>query len=173
MCWLATFRSRWPTRLHHVDAALRLDQLGAEVGQAATAGGPVRQLARVGLGIREQFRDRPDRHRGVYHQNIADVHGAQDRREVFLRVVGHLRVDAHVDRQRRDVAKQQGVAVGWRLGHDAGADTKRNGVTTLFAAMNMLTGEVLSITDQLHRHQEWLRLLKMIVSVQARHLDLT
>ena len=41
-------------------------------------------------------------------------------------------------------------------------DYKRNGVTTLFAAMNMLTGEVLSITDQLHRHQEWLRFLRMI-----------
>ena len=41
-------------------------------------------------------------------------------------------------------------------------DYKRNGVTTLFAAMNMLTGKVLSITDQLHRHQEWLRFLKKI-----------
>ena len=41
-------------------------------------------------------------------------------------------------------------------------DYKRNGVTTLFAAMNMLSGAVLSITDQLHRHQEWLRFLKMI-----------
>ena len=41
-------------------------------------------------------------------------------------------------------------------------DYKRNGVTTLFAAMNMLTGEVLSMTDPLHRHQEWLRFLKTI-----------
>ena len=41
-------------------------------------------------------------------------------------------------------------------------DYKRNGVTTLFAAMNMQTGEVLSMTEQLHRHQEWLRFLKMI-----------
>ena len=48
-------------------------------------------------------------------------------------------------------------------------DYKRNGVTTLFAAMNMLTGEVLSMTDQLHRHRDmndplraWLRLLKTI-----------
>ena len=41
-------------------------------------------------------------------------------------------------------------------------DYKRNGVTTLFAALNMLTGKVLSMTDQLHRHQEWLRFLKMI-----------
>ena len=47
-------------------------------------------------------------------------------------------------------------------------DYKRNGVTTLFAALNMLTGQVLSMTEglasghQLHRHQEWLRFLKMI-----------
>src|SRR3546814_20080727 len=32
----------------------------------------------------------------------------------------------------------------------------------LFAALNMLTGQVLSMTDQLHRHQEWLRFLKTI-----------
>src|SRR5450631_3594253 len=41
-------------------------------------------------------------------------------------------------------------------------DYKRNGVTTLFAALNMINGKVLSMTDQLHRHQEWLRFLKMI-----------
>jgi transposase len=41
-------------------------------------------------------------------------------------------------------------------------DYKRNGVTTLFAALNMLTGQVLSMTDQLHRHQEWLRFFKTI-----------
>jgi len=41
-------------------------------------------------------------------------------------------------------------------------DYKRNGVTTLFAALNMLTGQVLSMTDQLHRHQQWLRFLKLI-----------
>jgi len=31
-------------------------------------------------------------------------------------------------------------------------DYKRNGVTTLSAALNVLTGKVLSMTDQLHRH---------------------
>ena len=41
-------------------------------------------------------------------------------------------------------------------------DYKRNGVTTLFAALNVLTGKVLSMTDQLHRHQEWVRFLKTI-----------
>jgi transposase len=41
-------------------------------------------------------------------------------------------------------------------------DYKRNGTTTLFAALNMLTGKVLSMTQARHRHQEWLRFLKMI-----------
>jgi len=41
-------------------------------------------------------------------------------------------------------------------------DYKRNGVTALIAALNMLDGKVLSMTDSLHRHQEWLRFLKMI-----------
>jgi transposase len=41
-------------------------------------------------------------------------------------------------------------------------DYKRHGVTTLFAALNVLTGKVLSMIDQLHRHQEWLRFLKTI-----------
>jgi transposase len=41
-------------------------------------------------------------------------------------------------------------------------DYKRNGVTTLFAALDVLTGKVLSMTDQLHRHQEWLKFLKTI-----------
>lgn len=35
-------------------------------------------------------------------------------------------------------------------------------MTTLFAALNVLTGKVLSMTDQLHRMQEWLRFLKTI-----------
>jgi len=51
-------------------------------------------------------------------------------------------------------------------------DYKRNGTTTLFAALNMLTGEVLSITDPLHRHQEWLRFLKMIDRSTPRNKEL-
>jgi len=51
-------------------------------------------------------------------------------------------------------------------------DYKRNGVTTLFAALNMLTGKVLAMTDQLHRHQEWLRFLKMIDRKTPKNKDL-
>ncbi|HVS55318.1 MAG TPA: IS630 family transposase, partial [Casimicrobiaceae bacterium] len=49
-----------------------------------------------------------------------------------------------------------------RVSTSSKSDESMRGVTTLFAALNMLTGQVLSMTDQLHRHQEWLRFLKLI-----------
>ena len=57
---------------------------------------------------------------------------------------------------------QPGLPLNRGRGKTMTHDYKRNGVTTLFAALNMLTGRVLSITDKLHRHQVWLRFLKMI-----------
>ena len=41
-------------------------------------------------------------------------------------------------------------------------DYKRNGVTTLFAAMNTLDGSVIGQCQTKHRHQEWLRFLRQI-----------
>ncbi|MEO6986591.1 MAG: IS630 family transposase [Paralcaligenes sp.] len=41
-------------------------------------------------------------------------------------------------------------------------DYKRNGVTTLFAAMNALDGRVIGQCLTKHRHQEWLRFLRQI-----------
>jgi transposase len=41
-------------------------------------------------------------------------------------------------------------------------DYKRNGTTTLFAAMNTLDGTVISRCDQRHRHIEWLDFLRQI-----------
>jgi len=41
-------------------------------------------------------------------------------------------------------------------------DYKRNGTATLFAAMNTLDGTVISMCDDRHRHQEWLKFLRVI-----------
>ncbi len=41
-------------------------------------------------------------------------------------------------------------------------DYKRHGTTTLFAALNVLTGMVIGECMPRHRHQEWLRFLKTI-----------
>jgi transposase len=42
------------------------------------------------------------------------------------------------------------------------SDYKRNGTTTLFAALNINNGEVYGECEQKHRHQEWLKFLGKI-----------
>jgi transposase len=41
-------------------------------------------------------------------------------------------------------------------------DYKRNGTTTLFAALNTLDGSVMATCMERHRHQEWLKFLRLI-----------
>ena len=51
-------------------------------------------------------------------------------------------------------------------------DYKRHGTTTLFAALNIATGEVIGQCMKRHRHQEWLRFLRTIDSTTPKSLDL-
>ena len=51
-------------------------------------------------------------------------------------------------------------------------DYKRNGTSTLFAALNTLNGKVLSMCAPRHRHQEWLRFLQMIDRETPANLDI-
>jgi transposase len=51
-------------------------------------------------------------------------------------------------------------------------DYKRNGTTTLFAALDVLKGEVIGRCMPRHRHQEFLRFLKVIDRRTPRHLDI-
>ena len=41
-------------------------------------------------------------------------------------------------------------------------DYKRHGTTTMFAAMDAASGKVISLCQQRHRHQEWLKFLRLI-----------
>ena len=51
-------------------------------------------------------------------------------------------------------------------------DYKRNGTTTLFAAMELVHGEVIATCMKRHRHQEWIKFLKMIDEQTPQELDL-
>ena len=51
-------------------------------------------------------------------------------------------------------------------------DYKRNGTTTLFAALSMLDGKVIGDCMPRHRHQEFIRFLKKIDSETPAELDL-
>jgi transposase len=51
-------------------------------------------------------------------------------------------------------------------------DYQRNGTTTLFAALNTLDGTVISMCQERHRHEEWLKFLRLIDRKTPKHLQL-
>jgi len=51
-------------------------------------------------------------------------------------------------------------------------DYKRNGTATLFAALNAANGEVYGFCQERHRHQEWLKFLRLLDRAMPSHLDL-
>jgi transposase len=51
-------------------------------------------------------------------------------------------------------------------------DYKRNGTTTLFAAIEMAEGRVISTCMAKHRHQEWIKFLNLINRETPEHLDI-
>ncbi|MBS0457530.1 MAG: IS630 family transposase, partial [Proteobacteria bacterium] len=51
-------------------------------------------------------------------------------------------------------------------------DYKRNGTTTLFAALNVLDGQVIAQCQQRHRHIEWLKFLRKIDRETPKDKDL-
>ena len=57
---------------------------------------------------------------------------------------------------------QPGLPIKKGRGETMTHDYKRNGTTTLFAAMNAAKGEVYGLCQQKRRHQEWLKFLRMI-----------
>jgi len=50
-------------------------------------------------------------------------------------------------------------------------DYKRHGTTTLFAALNTLDGQVIATCMSQHRHQEWLRFLRLIDQQTPAHRE--
>jgi transposase len=51
-------------------------------------------------------------------------------------------------------------------------DYKRNGTATLFAALNAANGEVFGLCQERHRHQEWLKFLRLIDQTIPAELQL-
>jgi len=67
----------------------------------------------------------------------------------------------HLDRTQPGLPMKKGR--GQTMTHDY----KRNGTTTLFAALNTATGEVYGLCQQRHRDQDWLKLLRLISQTVA------
>ena len=84
--------------------------------------------------------------------------------ELYLNPPEHalvLSVDEKSQIQALD-RTQPGLPMKKGRGQTMTHDYKRNGTTTLFAALNPANGEVYGLCQQKHRHQEWLKFLRMI-----------
>lgn len=57
---------------------------------------------------------------------------------------------------------QPGLPLKKGRGETMTHDYKRNGTATLFAALNTLNGTVIGMCQERHRHQEWLKFLRVI-----------
>ena len=57
---------------------------------------------------------------------------------------------------------QPGLPMKKGRAHTMTHDYKRHGTTTLFAALNTLDGTVMATCMERHRHQEWLKFLRLI-----------
>ena len=60
---------------------------------------------------------------------------------------------------------QPGLPLKRGRGQTMTHDYKRNGTATLFAALNTLDGTVIGMCQERHRHQEWLKFLRVLDQV--------
>jgi transposase len=67
---------------------------------------------------------------------------------------------------------QPGLPLKRGRSHTLTHDYKRNGTATLFAALNAANGEVYGLCEERHRHQEWLKFLRLLDQAMPSHLDL-
>jgi transposase len=67
---------------------------------------------------------------------------------------------------------QPGLPLKRGRGQTMTHDYKRNGTATLFAALNTLDGTVIGMCQERHRHQEWLKFLKVLDQVTPPEKEL-
>ena len=67
---------------------------------------------------------------------------------------------------------QPGLPLKRGRGATMSHDYKRNGTATLFAALNAANGEVYGLCQERHRHQEWLKFLRLLDQSMPTHLAL-
>ena len=89
------------------------------------------------------------------HEDIVGLYLCPPERALVLCCDEKSQVQA-LDRTQPGLPMKKGRAAS--MTHDY----KRNGTTTLFAALNVLDGQVIAQCQQCHRHTEWLKFLKQI-----------
>src|SRR5258708_2411812 len=101
-------------QVHHVDAGHYFEQLAGDMRPGAVAGRRHIELARIRLGIGDEFGDRLRRKRWMHLHAVILVADARNRRDVTDEIVFELLVERRVDRVRY-VDQKQRIAIGGLL----------------------------------------------------------
>ena len=96
------------------DSGHELEQFAGHVRRRADAGRRHVDLARIGLGIGDEFGDRLGRKRRIHHHHIGIAADAGDRRDVAEEIEVQLFVERCIDRVG-DADQQEHVPVGRRF----------------------------------------------------------
>ncbi len=107
--------------IEHVDAGHHLEQRAGDIERRADAAGRQVDLARIGLGIGDEFRNRFRRHRKIDVHDQRNGGDARHRRGVADEVEIQMLIKRGIDRVRRH-GQQQRVAIRRRLDDQLGAD---------------------------------------------------
>lgn len=113
----------------------------------------------------ETFKLSKDPHFVEKLQDVVGLYVSPPERAVVFSVDEKSQVQA-LDRTQPGLPLKKGRA--GTMTHDY----KRHGTTTLFAALNVATGEVLGDCQQRHRHQEFLRFMRSVVKGVDRKLEI-
>ncbi len=100
---------------HDLDAGFAHQQFAGEMRDRAGAGGGEIELARIGLGVAQQFGERLDAERRLDHQHRGHRADPGDRRQVLERIEGRRRAQVRRHQHRRHRGHQQRIAIGRRV----------------------------------------------------------
>ena len=107
--------------MRHLDADALQQQFHGQMRQRADAGRGVIELARILLGVGDEFLERLERRSRIADQHLRHRGDDRDRHQVFFGVVRQLRLQRGVDGVVRR-RQQDRVAVRRRLGDGVGGD---------------------------------------------------
>ena len=112
--------------LVELDTGRLLEQHGGEMERVSDAGVRDIDLARLPLGLVDQLGHGIDLELvGIGYQYTQEAGGERHWREILGGIEWQLLVETGISGIGRDITEQHGVAVGWRLGDEIGAEIGR------------------------------------------------
>jgi len=139
--------------------------LASAVGLSETTIGRILREHELKPHVLKAFKISNDKHFESKLRDIVGIYLSPPENAVVFSVDEKTQIQA-LDRTQPGLPIKKGKA--GTMTHDY----KRNGTTTLFAALNVLTGAVIGTTHDKHTNREWLAFLKKIDAQVPRGMDL-